>query len=230
LNILCWNDPRANLKTTTDGVDIRYAWLDQGDPLFFENILSEDEMIRAKRYKTMDIRNRFVTGRGILRIVLGKFLAVEPTDVQISSTWFGKPVLTGFSNQSIDFNVSHSGNLMVIAISENQRVGIDLECVDWKIDAHAAASIVFSSEEIDYLHGNEYEPEMFYEIWTRKEAVLKTTGFGFSYPSTRFSVISSKPQSFLPWISGEVTKGNRCDIQHFSLFDDYSAALATINK
>jgi 4'-phosphopantetheinyl transferase len=230
LNILCWNDPLPKHELSPDGTSIWYAWLDQVDSGFFDSILSTDEKVRANRYKNMDIRNRFVAGRGILRTVLGRFLAVDPSVIQISSTWFGKPVLAGFSGTSIDFNVSHSGNLMVIAISENHRVGIDLECIDQKIDARAAASIVFSSEEIDYLHENENQPGKFFDIWTRKEAVLKTTGFGFSYPSTRFSVISSRPQSFLQWISGEVTKGNRCKIEHFSLFNDFSAALATINQ
>lgn len=230
MKILCWNDSRANREIDPDDVAIWYAWLDQIDPGPFEKILSADELMRAARYKNRDAANRFIIGRGILRTVLGRYLRIDKELLTFSSTRFGRPFLTGFSDKSVDFNVSHSGNLLAIAISATRKVGIDVECINEDIDTHAASAIVFSPEEVAFLNANENRTKKFYEIWTRKEAVLKSTGTGFSYPSTRFSVISSTSQSFTPWISGDVTGGNRCDLVQFFPYDGYSGALATINQ
>jgi 4'-phosphopantetheinyl transferase len=225
-----WNEIQVTYELPRNEVAIWYAWLDQVDPELFQNILSADEINRADRFKNAEVANRFVTSRGILRMVLARYLHVNPASLNLSTTNYGKPFLTGLWSNSINFNISHSGNLMLIAISEDQKVGIDLEKIHHDIDSKSIASIVFSSEEIAYLSRSGYQPGDFYEIWTRKEAVLKATGLGFSYPSDRFSVISVESESYLPWILGEFTKGKHCYVIPFTPFNGYSGALATINQ
>ncbi len=225
-----WKELQAKRDVPPDDVAIWYAWLDQIDTAFIKNILSADEQVRAGRYLNSEAGKRFIIGRGILRMALGKYLSVNPASLLFSYTRFGKPVLVGQDRNSLDFNLSHSGNLLLVAVSQNRKVGIDLEWINPDIDSRAAASIVFSTQEIEYLHQSGYQPGNFYEIWTRKEAVLKAMGAGFSYPARKFSVISSKQQTFLTWISGDVTKGNHCNLVQFSPFGGYAGALATINQ
>ncbi len=180
------------------------------------------------RYIQQEHSDRYIKGRGLLRGVLAEYLRMNPIDIEIILEDCGKPVLSEKMNRSLNFSVSHSKELFVVAVSKNIRIGVDVENIDPNINPRQAASVAFSHEEIDHLQQSGFALNEFFEIWTCKEAVLKATGAGFSHPSNSFSVISSEKRSLLPRITGEVTQGKRCAIRTFSLFGEYTGALATI--
>jgi phosphopantetheinyl transferase len=208
------------------GVSINYARLNKFDAQDYVYILSKDELDRAERLRPVENRQRFMKGRGLLRIVLGKFLDVEPGSIEINATKNGKPVLAENNRQKVNFNISHSRDLLVIAISDQSQIGIDVEYFDPRINPRQASSVAFSPAEIEFLKNKKYLAPIFFEIWTCKEAILKATGAGFSYPSNRFSVISAGSQSIMPWIKSEITHEKKCDLYRFSLSGEYIGALA----
>jgi 4'-phosphopantetheinyl transferase len=214
--------------TVTSDVDIRYSRLDKYDPRDYSGFLTPDEIARSERLRNGQLVRYSILSRGFLRLVLGQYLHVSPSDVPILTSDRGKPFLAANHGQNLHFNISHSDAIWVIAVSEKHPVGIDIERINQDINPHQSAAVAFSLDERSCLQLKGYPVADFYQIWTAKEAILKATGDGFSYPSNRFSVISSKNSKFVRRISDDVTSQKRCDIHRFSLCGDYTGALAEI--
>ncbi len=214
------------VKTTlSDDMDIWYVNMDSLDPNNYLHCLSRQERARTERVLNEEKRRHLIISRGILRTVLGSNLNIEPADLNMEIQTNGKP---GLCDKALYFNVSHSKELLVIAISKDSELGVDVEWIDEGIDPRQSASIAFSREENVYLERCGYSVTKFFDLWSMKEAVLKAAGWGFSYPSNRFSVISSKDQSIQSSIMGDVTNGSPCMLYPFDLFPGFSGAIAEI--
>lgn len=217
-------DNRLHLS---DDVDIWVVNMEDHDSDDYKAFLSKTEVENAFRLKNAALARKMIISRGVLRLILGKYLSINPTEIDISIESKGKPVLSKLHNKSINFNVSHSKSLLSIAVSEKKVVGIDIEWMNQDIDTRKMALMMFCEEEMNYLEENSYSHMIFYQIWTLKEAVLKTSGTGFSYPSTRFSVISSKNKNYLSRLTGEVTQGLNYNLHQFGISNGYIGALST---
>lgn len=134
--------------------------------------LNTEEQARADRFWAEADRSAFIAGRRLIRDALAIWLGVE--DVPLAVDALGKPYcpLSG----APEFNVSHSGGWVALAMSLNGSVGVDIESLERKVDQTALANRFFSESERQYVL--EGSPEAFFEIWTRKEAYLKATGLG----------------------------------------------------
>ena len=88
----------------------------QAELSLLESWLAVDELARADRFVTEQLRNRFVVTRGRLRQILGTHLDLDPAEVQFWYEQWGKPQLTA-TRSNLHFNVSHSGDCGLIAIS-----------------------------------------------------------------------------------------------------------------
>ena len=145
-----------------------------------ENYLSRDELERAGRYRLETDFTRFVVARAMLRIVLSHYLDLKASDILFDSDLYGKPRLKGGSANSLQFNVSHSGDKVVMALVHGKRVGVDVEQVDAAIAGLELARQNFSLREVVDIEESpdEEKAKMFYRIWTRKEALLKAMGIG----------------------------------------------------
>lgn len=145
--------------------------------------LSSDELSRAKRFYKEQHRHRFIAGRGILRTILGRYLGVEPQQLQFSYQPLGKPVLAdNFSDSGLWFNLTHSQGLALCAVSRDRPVGIDLEYIRPISDVLNLAKRYFSSGEYAVMRSlpPHQMQEVFFRYWTCKEAYLKATGAGIS--------------------------------------------------
>jgi len=156
--------------------------------------LSPNERDRADRFHFEADRRRCVIGRGYLRLLLGKILHLPASRLQFKYEEFGKPSLKGMQGLTLQFNVSHSGDLILIAMTMGRAVGIDVERVRTDFDLDSIATRFFSANECKILASlagpDRYQA--FFTCWTRKEAYLKATGVGLSLPLDQFDV------SFLP--------------------------------
>ena len=156
-----------------------------------QRLLSVDELTRAKRFHFDRDRRHFIGRRAILRIVLASYLENTPASVRFSYNDFGKPCLAEAAHSNrLSFNLSHSGQLIRIAVAIDRDVGIDVEVVDESVPIDSVARRFFSPREIATLKAL---PETlrradFFSCWTRKEAYVKARGKGLSFPLASFDV------------------------------------------
>lgn len=145
--------------------------------------LSSDEMARAERFYFKEHRQRFIAGRGMLRTILGRYLGIQPLQVQFNYQHRGKPVLADtFADSGLEFNLSHSQGLGLCAVNCTRPIGIDIEYIRPMSDLEALAERFFLPREYDMLRSLSLnqQHEVFFRYWTCKEAYLKATGDGLS--------------------------------------------------
>lgn len=154
-------------------------------------VLSEDERLRADRFATARLRNRWLVSRAGLRDILAKYCGTRPSAVRFGTEPTGKPVLSGEkASAALHFNLSHSGTIAAVAVSKAGPVGVDVEYLRPISDWHQVARRFFSASESSLLSTvQEGQRELaFYCCWTRKEAVIKATGDGLSAELDSFDV------------------------------------------
>ena len=140
--------------------------------------LPPEEQARAARFRQPADVARFVLGRRTLRRLLGERLGCAPVAVPLISGPNGKPALAA-GRASWQFNVSHSGDWVFLALAWERRVGIDVEA--WRdLEYAVLAERAFAPEERAALAGASAAERaaVFFAIWTRKEALLKARGLG----------------------------------------------------
>ncbi len=152
----------------------------------FEPLLSPDE--RARRDRFHDPRNgaRFACGRAELRRILAAELGTEPEALRFRYNPHGKPELDGPGR--VQFNLSHSQDRVVLALSRTHVVGVDIEVPrQFGEDVARVAFTVAERAALARLPDDERRVA-FYRYWTCKEAVVKALGCGLSLPPTRLSI------------------------------------------
>lgn len=173
-----------------------HVWCAPLDPapeavLHYRTLLAPDERTRADRFRFDQHRRHFTVARGILRTLLGRYLDVDPRRVEFGYGSHGKPSLGGsFADSGLQFNVSHSGELALYAVSLGRELGVDIEHVHPMDDAVEIAERFFSASEnvvFRSLPATARE-EAFFNCWTRKEAYIKAVGEGLSFPLHAFDV------------------------------------------
>ncbi len=160
---------------------------------FYQNLLSPAELKRASRFHRDTDRHAWMVARGFLRHVLGHYAECAPRDLPISVGEHGKPQLSG---RRLDFSMSHSRGVGLLAIARNCSVGVDVEWIDPSKVTDRFARHCFSRTE--YRHFKAVERQLrtraFFNGWTRKEAFIKALGQGLNYPLSDFDV-SLKPEA-----------------------------------
>jgi 4'-phosphopantetheinyl transferase len=150
-------------------------------------LLSPDERARAGRFRFERDHCHFVSGRGILRSILGRYLRRAPEELTFDYGVRGKPILPG---TGLQFNLAHSDGLAILAVTRCGAVGIDIERIRPIPDYDRIMNSFFSTTEIRAISAlpPADQPQAFFTCWTRKEAYLKATGEGIAVPLDRFSV------------------------------------------
>jgi len=154
-------------------------------------LLSPDEREKVARFCFQKTREEFIVARGLLRIILGRCLDANPAELCFRLGPHGKPSLTaGSGHDALRFNVSHSGGLILYAVSRQREVGVDLERICSELVVEDLAARFFSPRENAALLAlpKNRRREGFFACWTRKEAFLKAKGDGLSQPLDGFDV------------------------------------------
>lgn len=154
-----------------------------------------------------------------LREVLGRYLPEK--NLQIERGEFGKPFLPDFGQWQ--FNVSHSDKKLLIAVSFEMLIGIDIEQIKPRNSFNGLVKKCFSSIEQTYwfeLPENE-KINVFYDFWTRKEAVVKGFGRGIAIGLDHCEIDIKQPNNFL-----NLPVAEKWFTQKIEISPDYSAAIA----
>ena len=154
-----------------------------------EGLLDDEERRRARRFVKATHGHRFVLAHAALRLFLARCLDLEPVTVRYESDTLGKPrLVSGLA--PLEFNLSHSESLGLLAVTRDRSVGVDIEHARAVPDALDIADRHFSPverEELRALPPAERQAA-FFRCWTRKEAVIKTSGEGLSRALDSFDV------------------------------------------
>ena len=157
-------------------------------------LLSPDEIERRDRFKVEFARHDFVVSRGSLRRLLASELGRALEELQFGRGKHGKPFLKG-AHTDLHFNVSHSGDLFLYALSDRPDLGVDVEFMKPDRELERIAERFFAPGEVQRLLKDgrrEDSSANFYRCWTRKEAYLKAKGLGITMQLDAFEV------TFLP--------------------------------
>jgi 4'-phosphopantetheinyl transferase len=146
-------------------------------------VLSVEEQDRAHKFHFDQHRYRFIRTHGISRMILAKYTGIEPEKLEIEVGARGKPFLAPVQNRLIHFNLSHSGDLMILAIAMNLELGVDVEIINSILEWSQIAANYFNEYEMQAIAGLPTKNEQlhaFYRVWTIKEAYLKARGDGLA--------------------------------------------------
>ncbi len=217
----------TDLELARDEVHIWSAFLDRTiSP--YHSLLVAGERKRAGRFHFEKERNRFIVRRGILRILLGCYLGVEPERVLFSYGKNDKPALADdFNRKKIHFNLSHSEGLAIYAFIRNREIGIDIERIRDMPEMDQIAMSFFSpgENEVFRILPESGKRQAFFNCWTRKEAFIKATGDGLSYPLDKFDVSLARDEpARLVSIEGDSEAAARWSICDLNVNEGYQAA------
>jgi len=144
-----------------------------------EKVLSFDEREKSERFVFEKDKKRYALRHGVLRMILGSCLALHPARVPLRYGHYGKPVLVG---TDLSFNMSESAGIAVYAVTRRRRIGVDIEQIRALSEMDSIARSFFSEYEYEFLCGRpeSQKQRTFFELWARKEAVLKAIGKGLT--------------------------------------------------
>jgi 4'-phosphopantetheinyl transferase len=177
-----------------------WAFVLDGPPAFVAQcraLLSPEERHRADRFVFEHDRIRHTVAHGVLRHLLSRYCwsdssspgAVTPESLRFSTNHAGKPALQ-FPTRPLQFNLTHSEDRALLAVSRGFELGVDLEKVRSNIEAlDISRHYFFGSERDDIASATaEQRADTFFRYWVAKEAVLKAQGIGLGFPLDRFRV------------------------------------------
>jgi 4'-phosphopantetheinyl transferase len=186
---------------------------------FFASLLSRDELTRAERFYFPTHRDRFIVARGMLRVILGHYLQLQPHRIEFVYSSRGKPSLP--VTYDLIFNLSHSQDLVMYGFSRCLNLGVDVEHIRPVQDLLDLSDRFFAPQEAAFLRSlpPAAQTAMFFQIWTAKEAYLKALGEGIGGGLEKVELLLSLGESpkfrDLPW-----------SLIYLDLAPDYTAALA----
>lgn len=194
-----WRQPCADYRLPPDEVHVWRATLDQpatGMARFMQ-VLSPDERARAARFHFEADRKRHIIGRGLSRMVLGHCLGRPASELEFECNEHGKPGLPRGIRPSLQFNISHSGELVLVALTAERALGIDVERMQPRMANEEVAARFFSANECAVLTAlsADVKSAAFFACWTRKEAYLKARGDGLSLALDQFDVAFAPGQA-----------------------------------
>lgn len=138
---------------------------------------TDAERERASRFYRRDDGERYLFAHGALRLVLADYLTCDPRALRFGAQENGKPFV---KDADIEFNLSHSGDLALIAVARGRQVGVDVEQLRPMPDLESVAARICRPSELAAITGlaQAHRERAFFALWTRKEALAKATGEG----------------------------------------------------
>ena len=143
--------------------------------------LDERERERARRFVHAHDAMRYVRAHVALRAILGAYLGCDPAHAAFAEEVHGKPRLVG-PRTGLQFNLSHSKDLALLALGAADALGVDVEAVRADLPGADLAAAVLDARELEQLAAlpEHAQAEPFVTCWTRKEACLKAVGLGLN--------------------------------------------------
>ena len=174
--IVCRFDSPAATVFECRQADLLEHW-----PAYWD-VLDDGERARAERFVVDEVKRRFVLSHAALRLILARRLGGDWRDIRYDTVANGKPCLAGSTAGRLEFNMSHSGDLMVVAMSDDRPVGVDVEASRPIDRVRGLAETILAARELAVFDGLSPDDasRVLLRLWTFKEAVVKALGLGLS--------------------------------------------------
>lgn len=190
------------------------------------DILSKDEIDRSRRFHQSAHAERFIAGRIILRLLLAKNLKQPPHLIMLERGPRNKLGLSKDHSPALAFNLSYSGDRVLIAFDDRYPIGIDIERINTRFDYENMLEACFSTQEIHSIVGRHNQEHLrFFTHWTRKEALLKMTGEGIGEHLPLFETLDGINFADRQHIGA--TSAEKIQLSTFFIGQDYIGTLAT---
>ena len=226
-----WSSPPSVPNASSNEIHVWHIRLDVplGQIQQLGRTLSQDEQLKAERFHFDRHRRRYIASHGSLREILSRYLGSDPSQLQFTYSPLGKPSLASkINSKKLCFNLSSSNELALCAITLNRSIGVDIEHIRPNPDAESLAKHFFSPREYNTI--NSFPPEqrqdVFYNLWTLKEAYLKATGEGIGGLEKVEISISHRESQVLHSINGKPQTTRRWSIIQLLPERAYTAGLA----
>lgn len=191
-----WNpSPRSRPELSRGEIHVWRAVIAQELTLEISAAISPAELRYAQRMTSDTARRQFTAAQAALRKALARYLDVNAAEIRFRRGEHGKPFLEADHKSDLQFNLSHSHDLAVVAVSRIDELGIDLEKVRERPRAERLAARFFAEQEREALaaaEGGAME-RTFFRLWTRKESHLKATGTGLSVNLRAIDTLAPEP-------------------------------------
>jgi len=194
-------------------------------------VLTDEEKERSERFKFYKHRKLFIASHGFLHTVLSNYIETPLGEIQFDYNEHGKPSIAESQNpMGINFNLSHSGHIAILAVCKQHHVGIDIEFKERKADWQGITKRFFTEKEQSSLFKlpEDSRKDAFYQMWTRKEAHMKVTGLGLTLPPTQFEIsVPPDGAEFLGNLNSKEKNFYKMQEIHLpEMHKDYSACLS----
>lgn len=188
-----WSVPPEVVSLETDQVHVWRVHLNLSKQALPRNVqvLSLDEVKKAEKFYLEADRIRYSTTRVVVREILSSYLGVRPEEIIFAYNQYGKPYLVSAGpERNLNFNISHAGDMSLLAVTLDRRIGVDIELVRDEASIETIAKRFFLPSEVSQLLSlpESLRQEAFFTCWTRKEAFIKAQGQGLSIPLDQFEV------------------------------------------
>jgi 4'-phosphopantetheinyl transferase len=192
--------------------------------------LSPLEKEHAGKFKFDLHRNRFIAGRGLLRTILGRYLQISPSKLDFAYSPQGKPALDLKSGGAgLHFNLAHTEDLALFVVTRVGPVGVDVESIRPVKEMSDLVARFFSQRENELFQKlpTSTKPRAFFNLWIRKEALLKAAGEGImcSLNLVEVSFLPDEPARVLA-ISGDSEKAASWSLHALSPAPGFVGAVA----
>ena len=189
------------------------------------DFLPPEEQKCALAYRFENDRRRYLGSALLQRSILARYSSCSLRDLSFLRNQWGKPFLDG-GNQAVEFNISRSHEVALLAVSGESQLGVDVEyelgCASGAMNVAAQ----FSEVERSYIDKARGSTRSLFEIWARKEAYIKGIGRGLSHPLDEFEVTPNGEMMVRDW--SEDSPAEPWTVRSVKLpVRDYAAAIAT---
>jgi 4'-phosphopantetheinyl transferase len=187
--------------------------------------LSVDERDTVERFHSSEDKTKFIKRRSFYRHILGYYCDIPPANIEFIRNKFGKPTLSTEQNAAgISFSCSSSKDVAVIALMNGGEIGVDIEKLIDNFSISKVSPQLFTENEISKIRESENGRQLFFELWTKKEALAKARGTGIAYGNLNQFDVTASPSI--------LTENNSCRqvyIDTLSIEAGYAGAIAAIH-
>jgi 4'-phosphopantetheinyl transferase len=226
------------LALRDDAIDLWFVFLDdvRSDSLLrkYHSLLTSEEQCRAERFHFAKDRCRYLVTRVLVRTVLSRYVGLDPQAWRFRPGAYGKPEIANVLRMldEISFNLSHTDGLVMLGVSSQIALGVDVECVTSKDAPLGLADGFFAAVEAADLYAlpEHRRQERFFELWTLKEAYIKARGMGLSIPLDQFSFDLRSAHALAISFGPELDDKSRCwRFWQFKVTNHHLAAVCAAN-